>query len=72
MTATGTDHALLMLHRAGQRIKPRHSIHDSVKDVGPHQCHWRVIVCGHDRDVCECSKCGRQEEFACDFDDEYS
>lgn len=60
--ASGTDSALLMLHRAGQRIKPQHSMHGPVKDIGPHECHWRVIVCGPND----------WEEFACDFDDEYS
>lgn len=54
------------------RITGGHSIHTEVKDIGPHQCHWRVVKCDGTRDVCECSKCGLQSEFACDFDDEYS
>lgn len=33
---------------------------------------WRCIVCYDGRDINECSKCGRQEEHACDFDDDFA
>jgi hypothetical protein len=55
-----------------ERISGRYSMHEAEKDIGQHQHHWRVIKCDGSRDVCECSKCGRQESFLCDFDDEYS
>jgi hypothetical protein len=48
-------------------------MHEAEKDIGPHLCHWRVVKCDRsDWDICECSKCGRQERFRCDFDDEYN
>ncbi len=55
-----------------ERVTGGHSIHAEAKDIGPHQCHWRVVKCNKVRDICECSKCGQQSEFACDFDDEYN
>lgn len=55
-----------------QRVTGGHSIHEVEKDIGLHDHHWRVVKCNGKRDVCECSKCGRQENFACDFDDEYA
>ena len=32
---------------------------------------WRVVLCDNECDVCECSKCGVQRSFKCDFEDEY-
>jgi hypothetical protein len=56
-----------------ERIAGGHSMHEAEKDIGPHLCHWRVVKCDRsDWDICECSKCGRQERFRCDFDDEYN
>lgn len=53
-----------------ERVTGGSSIHAAEIDVGPHQHRWRTVKCDGVRDVCECSECGRQEGFACDFDDE--
>ena len=60
-----------------ERIRGRRSIHDEAKDIGPHQHVWRVVECNSVsyisvRYIRECSKCGLQREFACDFDDDYA
>jgi hypothetical protein len=55
-----------------ERITGGSSMHAAEKDIGPHLCRWRTVKCDGVRDICECSKCGRQQGFACDFDDEYS
>ena len=33
---------------------------------------WRTVACNSERDVVECSICGKQTVCACDFDDEYA
>lgn len=60
-------------HRRGERIDNDQSLYlfKLTPDV-EHYHHWRVIVCVDDRDVCECTLCGKQEEFACNFDDDFS
>jgi hypothetical protein len=57
---------------SAERITGGYSIHAAEIDVGPHEHHWRVVKCDGERDVCECSKCGKQANFACNFDDEYA
>ena len=58
--------------RRGERVKGKHSLHDAEKDAGPHHCRWRVLFCNNEQDVCECSVCGRQDVFRCDFDEEFA
>jgi len=61
-----------------ERIKGGYSLHDKEK---PELCqhgihgHWRVVDCckqEEDRDVIECSRCGKQKQVACSFDDDMS
>lgn len=69
-----TKAELLAEFRDKGRVRAPMSLFSEVVDAGQHSHHWRVIVCDSktERDVCECSKCGVQREFACDFDEEYS
>lgn len=62
---------------SGGRITAKHSMFSEVKDVGPHSCMWRAILCCQnegpkDLDVVECGLCGKQRVSICNFDDEYS
>jgi hypothetical protein len=50
---------------AKARITGRHSIHAAEIPMPPHEHRWRVVKCSVGRDVCECSVCGRQQEFIC-------
>ena len=60
------------------RVKAKHSLHDSEKpELCPNgHASWRTIVCGgeagEDRDVQECSRCGRQVNVRCNFDEDYA
>jgi hypothetical protein len=69
---------LLEAFRRGERIQNEHTL-TGFKNQ-PDEC-WhvneRTIVCatdsdGDDRDVVECSNCGRQRETACNFDEDMS
>ena len=60
------------------RIVGGHSMHDSEK---PELCagkrhEWRTVECGghagEDRDIDECSRCGKQQNFKCSFDEDFS
>jgi hypothetical protein len=60
---------------AEARVKNKYTMYDKEIDIGPHNHNWRVVDCCHtydDQDICECSKCGKQEVFSCNFDDEYN
>lgn len=66
-----------LIHKAekGERITKsdsEYSLFSEVKNVGPHRHNWRPIVCNSDNDVCECSDCGKQQVFKCNFDDDMS
>lgn len=57
------------------RIQNTKTLHTEEKPGCPlHE--WRVVECcgpnsGPDRDIVECSKCGRQETQYCNFDEDY-
>lgn len=57
----------------GERVTGEHSLH-AVELPGSHCCdhQWRTLFCNNDRDVVECSKCGRQRTCRCNFYDEYA
>lgn len=60
-----------------QRVKNEHTLHDSVTEGAcPEGHHWRTVLCGgaagEDRDIVECSGCGRQVNVRCDFDEDYA
>lgn len=67
------DREDLEKHRRGERINNDQSlsVFKSLLNDG-HQHNWRTIVCVDDRDVCECSACGQQQEFSCNFDEDFS
>ena len=51
--------------------------HSMFKAEIPGKCpnghaHWRAVECKDGRDTNECSRCGKQVESACDFDDEFA
>lgn len=58
------------------RIVGGSSLHDQESPCVPPCGQWRTVECGghagEDRDIVECSKCGRQKNVACDFDEEFS
>lgn len=57
-----------------ERITNEYSLFKS-EIVGncPHgHARWRTIECKDGRDIVECSRCGRQRECACNFDEEYA
>jgi hypothetical protein len=66
------DREALAEFRAGRRPHCRHSLHAAETTAPDCRHHWRVIACADDRDLCECSRCGKQGEFACSFDDDYA
>ncbi len=74
----GEGRAALEAHRAGKRIKNKSTLLTFPEPrPNTHAHHWRTIVCttdsqGDERDVCECSRCGEQQEFGCTFDEEYA
>lgn len=57
------------------RVRGGHSMHDA---ENPTLCpdkrheHWRVVRCRNDRDIVECSRCGKQRDVPCNFDEDYS
>ena len=60
------------------RIVGGYSLHETEKpELCPNGNHeqWRVVdCCGQedDRDIIECSRCGRQQSCACSFDEDMS
>ena len=69
-----TQTELIQMAERGERIpKQDYSLHN-FKKPGPcsHAQGWRTIVCDGNKDVCECSFCGKQRVMRCNFDDEYS
>ena len=56
------------------RIHNSYSLHEEEK---PELCEfghaiWRTIECDGERDIVECSRCGRQKEVSCNFDEEFN
>jgi hypothetical protein len=62
-----------------ERVRGGSSLHDEEK---PDLCRdgnvfnharWRVVKCDNsETDIIECSRCGKQMESACTFDDDYA
>ena len=69
-----SEQELLRAFRRGVRVTGEHSIHPSVIAAEPHDCsaYYRTVACADERDVVECSKCGKQREVRCTFDEECS
>lgn len=61
-------------YRRGERPHCEHSMHqeEGATPCSPGGHRWRTIACADDRDLDECSVCGRQAEHRCNFDEEYS
>lgn len=58
--------------RRGVRVSGGHSLYATEQPCTAPCGFDRTLICVDDRDVVECSKCGRQREVACNFDEEYS
>lgn len=59
--------------RRGERVQNDHTL--TIFKCKPTECEqhiWRTVVCVSERDICECSICGEQREFACNFDEDMS
>lgn len=70
-----TQTELIEKARRGERITRADSpfsLFEKKEDIGQHRKNWRPIVCDNDHDVCECSDCGEQRVFPCNFDDDMS
>jgi hypothetical protein len=69
-----TDEQLIKRADAGERIVSKHTLfpidHQPTLNCG-HPHGWRTVACDGDRDVVECSVCGRQWIERCNFDEEY-
>ena len=63
----------LEAHRRGERVINDQTLKSFfMKPTDVHRHIWRTVVCVDDRDVCECSECGEQQEFRCNFDEDFS
>ncbi len=68
-----TNDEAIQAVKDGRRATTKHSLHAAESVDAPACNHnWRTVACNDKEDVVECSRCGRQQLAACDFDEEYS
>lgn len=57
---------------AGYRVVCEKSLHATETPNPWCRHHWRTLFCNGEKDVLECSYCGRQAVAKCDFDEEFA
>lgn len=67
-----SDQTAIEAVRVGGRTRVPMSMFEAEKNIGPHACPERIIVCADPTDISECPKCGKQRIVACHFDDDYN
>ena len=59
-----------------ERVNNERSLHeheDAAKCPGGiHALPWRTLTCDGETDIVECSRCGKQREMRCNFDEDYA